>query len=89
MRAAQIVEQIMSMHWDLAVCRCWVCVAGREIGLRPREELLSAARRALDEPMLHIRVLPELAHPVAWTRRVRKFPFPFVGGMLFIIPLEF
>jgi hypothetical protein len=34
----EIIERIMTAHWDLASCRCWVCTAGREAGCRPREE---------------------------------------------------
>ncbi len=37
MTANDIVEQIMTQHWDMKSCECWVCVAGRKIGLRPRE----------------------------------------------------
>jgi len=36
----EIVERIMTQHWDMAACRCWVCQAGREAGCRPREEYL-------------------------------------------------
>lgn len=34
----EIIERIMTAHWDLPSCRCWVCTAGREAGCRPREE---------------------------------------------------
>ena len=27
-----IVERIMTQHWDMAACQCWVCKAGREVG---------------------------------------------------------
>lgn len=33
MTPQEIVEQIMAQHWDLAACRCWVCVEGRKAGL--------------------------------------------------------
>lgn len=39
-RLKAIIERIMTAHWDLASCRCWVCTAGREAGCRPREEYL-------------------------------------------------
>ena len=39
--ASDIVERIMSAHWDMAACPCWVCVRGRELGLHPRGTLLS------------------------------------------------
>lgn len=35
-----IVERIMSAHWDMAACRCWACQAGREQGLAPRDKWL-------------------------------------------------
>lgn len=38
MSLSEILETIMTMHWDMMRCRCWVCVAAREHGLRPRPE---------------------------------------------------
>jgi hypothetical protein len=38
--ARQIVEKIMTMHWDLAACPCWICKVGNAVGCRPREEHL-------------------------------------------------
>jgi hypothetical protein len=35
-----IVERIMTQHWDLAACQCWVCQSGREFGCRPRDAFL-------------------------------------------------
>lgn len=32
-----IVERIMTQHWDLTACCCWVCVEGRAADCRPRE----------------------------------------------------
>ena len=37
MNAVDIVEQIMTQHWDLKSCECWVCHAGRKAGLRPKD----------------------------------------------------
>ena len=37
MDAQEIVERIMTQHWDMAACQCWVCMAGREAGCHPRE----------------------------------------------------
>jgi hypothetical protein len=36
MSAEEIVEQIMTMHWDMAACPCWICKQGRELGLHAR-----------------------------------------------------
>ena len=38
--AEDIVTQIMTQHWDLKACDCWVCEAGRRIGLGAVEEHL-------------------------------------------------
>ena len=35
-----IIERIMTQHWDLAACWCWVCQSGREAGCRPRAVFL-------------------------------------------------
>ena len=32
MDAREIVERIMTCHWDTEACRCWICTAGRELG---------------------------------------------------------
>jgi hypothetical protein len=40
MNGQEIIERVMTMHWDIFACRCWVCEAGREAGYRPREEFL-------------------------------------------------
>lgn len=36
----EIVERIMTMHWDIFACHCWVCEAGRKAGCRPRDQFL-------------------------------------------------
>ena len=33
----EIIERIMTQHWDMAACQCWVCRAGRKAGCQPRE----------------------------------------------------
>ncbi len=40
MTPVEIVEQIMTQHWDMVACRCWVCESGREAGCRAREQYL-------------------------------------------------
>lgn len=40
MTAQEIIERIMTQHWDLAACPCWVCKAGRELGYHPMEQYL-------------------------------------------------
>jgi hypothetical protein len=40
MTAQEIIERIMTHHWDLMACRCWICDAGRELGFKPRLDYL-------------------------------------------------
>jgi hypothetical protein len=40
MTLQEITERIMTAHWDMAACRCWVCTAGRESGCAPRDKYL-------------------------------------------------
>jgi hypothetical protein len=35
-----IVLQIMSQHWDLKACECWVCVQGYRLGCRTMDRHL-------------------------------------------------
>ena len=35
--AQEIIERVMTQHWDMATCQCWICTAGRGIGFHPRE----------------------------------------------------
>ena len=36
----EIIERIMTMHWDLAACQCWICEKGYKAGCRPQEKYL-------------------------------------------------
>lgn len=38
--ADDIVMVIMTMHWDMAACQCWVCRRGRELGLHSTSDFL-------------------------------------------------
>ncbi len=40
MEAKEIVERIMTQHWDMAACDCWICKEGRKAGCAPRDEYL-------------------------------------------------
>lgn len=35
-----IVEIVMTQHWDMIACPCWICRLGREADCHPREEHL-------------------------------------------------
>jgi hypothetical protein len=41
MNGQEIIERIMSQHWDMTACRCWVCDAGRALGYGGHSEYLS------------------------------------------------
>ena len=34
--AHEMIERVMTDHWDMAACRCWFCRMGRDLGCRPR-----------------------------------------------------
>ncbi len=36
----EIIETIMTMHWDMDACRCWVCDEGRELDCHPISKYL-------------------------------------------------
>ena len=40
MRPKEIVERIMTKHWDMAACKCWVCREGRKAGCHPIDQYL-------------------------------------------------
>jgi len=40
MEPKEIVERIMTQHWDVAVCSCWVCQEGRKAGCHPMDSYL-------------------------------------------------
>lgn len=48
-----IVERIMTQHWDLASCWCWVCQSGRAVGCRPREQFLRDQYPHVDVEMVN------------------------------------
>ena len=39
-RLRVIIEIIMTQHWDMIACPCWICRMGCEAGCHPREEHL-------------------------------------------------
>ena len=41
MDAKEIIERIMTQHWDIAACHCWICEAGRILGCGAKKEYLS------------------------------------------------
>ena len=44
--AVDIVERIMTQHWDMRACPCWICQAGNRIRCRPRESHMGWSRTA-------------------------------------------
>lgn len=59
-----ILEAIMTQHWDMEACGCWVCRAGREAGCRPRDGFLPR----------------QLPLPTVWVDAERKLLRPELGG---------
>lgn len=51
---AAIIETIMTQHWDLAACSCWVCTQGRAAGLHPREEYLAHRHPETRRPVVMV-----------------------------------
>lgn len=39
-RHAEIIERVMTSHWDMKACECWLCEEGRLLGCRPRGDYL-------------------------------------------------
>ena len=37
MDANELIERVMTEHWDMAACPCTFCVEARKLGLRPRD----------------------------------------------------
>lgn len=40
MEPKEIVERIMTQHWDLKACECWICEAGRLLSYAARVKYL-------------------------------------------------
>jgi hypothetical protein len=73
MKKRDIIERIMTQHWDIAACRCWVCTAGRATGCRPRENHLDHNPGILKLPHVKVPTPPwELRQPDA-PRRMDGF----------------
>lgn len=41
----EIIETIMSIHWDMEACNCWVCIEGRKLKCYPRPIYLKTDRK--------------------------------------------
>jgi len=40
MNEKEIVERIMTQHWDMKACECWICREGYKAGCSPKDEYL-------------------------------------------------
>jgi hypothetical protein len=40
--AVRLVERIMTQHGDIRCCRCWFCLAARDLGCQVRPEFVGA-----------------------------------------------
>lgn len=41
MDAKEIIERVMTAHWDMVACSCWLCQQGRKLKMGARDEYLS------------------------------------------------
>ena len=46
-----ILERIMTQHWDMKACECWVCEEARVVGCRPTSEFLGYRTDAYFKPV--------------------------------------
>lgn len=67
--ARSIIERIMTQHWDMAACPCWICVEGRELGLGPREQYFAHKHPEQRRGGVHV----DTAH-ITWTPNVATPP---------------
>lgn len=37
MTAQELIERVMTEHWDIASCSCLFCCEARKLGFRPRD----------------------------------------------------
>lgn len=37
----EIIETIMTQHWDMFACPCWICEEGRKLKCHPRSKYLN------------------------------------------------
>ncbi len=61
MTCTDIVEEIMTQHWDRPACPCWVCLEGRAAGLHARSRYLSR-----DNTHGRVWVDPAVKMPKTW-----------------------
>lgn len=40
MNIREIIERIMTEHWDMKACECWICREGRKNGCGSQEKYL-------------------------------------------------
>ena len=50
MDGQEIIERIMTSHWDWKCCDCWVCQHGRTLGFHARMPYAFAAHKEFATP---------------------------------------
>lgn len=63
MTVQELIERIMTEHWDIAACPCLFCHEANKLGFRPREVHL---------PDAHNSILKERPRSVAFPAREGK-----------------
>lgn len=44
MTAQELIERVMTEHWDMIACQCRFCREGRELGFRPNSDYPTSPR---------------------------------------------
>lgn len=53
----EMIETIMTMHWDMFACLCWICEEGRKLDCHPREKYLKINKEKviIEQPTVYSR----------------------------------
>ena len=68
MTPTEIIERIMTQHWDMVACDCWVCVEAGKGRCRPRDTYLGAERRKYPFVSVEVSWMEGISRPVKSTR---------------------
>lgn len=76
MTEREIIERVMTQHWDMAACRCWICTAGNAIGCRPRDQYIEHHADVVRMPKVR----------VPWVKRMIEKVEPLCGDVHYLPP---
>ena len=77
----KIIEIIMTQHWDMQACPCWICKAGRDLGFHPRQDYQAWSHPEMARPkvMVDMCMCRNIKAPVVYTH-VKGCPHFPTGG---------